>query len=73
MLDLSGLQVIHLERLPEAMYGYKLKLDSAKVQYIKQLKARLTINSNHFWWYIKGCGSELVGINEIIENNQVLS
>lgn len=30
-------------------------------------------NPKHFWRFLKGCGSDFVGINEIVCNQQIIT
>lgn len=62
----------HLTRLHEVTHEYKLNIKSAKEGYFKRLNDRIKTSPKLFWQYIKGCGSDFLGIREIVHNQHVL-
>lgn len=63
----------HFKRLQELTREYKSLSKKAKEQYLKRLNDKMKTNPKPFWQYLKGCGSDPVGINEIIYNERTLS
>lgn len=63
----------HLEKLAELTREYKRSIKGAKEQYLNTLNDRLKTNPKLFWKYLKGCGSDAVGISEITYNQQTVS
>lgn len=63
----------HLQKLSEITHEYDLNVRSAKAQYFEKLSDCMKTNSKLFWKYIKNCGSDPVGISEIVQNGQVIS
>lgn len=63
----------HYQKLFQITQEYKKGITNARGVYFKKLNDTLRANPKHFWQYIKSCGSESVGINEIVYNNKKLS
>lgn len=63
----------HVKRLQELTREYKSLSKKAKEQYLKRLNDKMKTNPKPFWQHLKGCGSDPVGINEIIYNERTLS
>lgn len=59
-------------RLSEVTQKYKLNIKSSKEGYFKRLNDRTKTSLKPFWQFIKGCGSDYLGINEIDHNHHVL-
>lgn len=64
---------VHYKKLQELTREYKEESVNAKQHFFKRLNENMSTNPKPFWQYLKGCGSDPVGINELIFDGRTLS